>query len=593
MPRNDPGRAAAGSFVVVAALAAIVALAAALRFADFGAVPTTPFYDAAVRSMGLSWHNFFYGALDPSGQLAADKPPVDLWLQLASTKLLGFSSVALRLPPAIAGLLAVPLTYDLVRRGFDRLTGLAAALALAVLPATVLTSRSDTMDVVMALLLLLAAWLVVRAAPERRPRAVVAAGAVAGLAFEVKLTEAMVALPAFVVLAWLALDAPRYRKLRTLAIAGGAYVAVAASWAIAASLLPGPHPYAYGSGDGTIWNMMLVYNGVDRLGNPPTAATAPGLFRLFDPSPPRHFGQLLGAELLCALVAGALATAFARGSRLVGPVIDDRRRLRRALGWGLGTWLVVGTLVASFMGRQWPRYLEAFAPAVAGVLGVGIVSLATAAGRRRRALMALLACAVVSGVAGLATGGSARATALAGALAAAAALPLAIAAMRPAQRRALAGTGAALVFAAALTVPIATSVSLVRADAGDGETTGTMPPAQLDRLSAYLRGHQGNARYETAGATIFDNVALIVKDARPVLTLMNEGNRPLVTPAQLARAARAGAVRYVLIGSPSCLRRGIETCPPVVRWARSRGTDVSLRAGLPDRGILYRLPSAR
>ena len=35
-----------------------------------------------------------------------------------------------------------------------------------------------------------------------------------------------------------------------------------------ASLLPGRHPFAYGSSDGSIWNMILVYNGVSRLGNP-------------------------------------------------------------------------------------------------------------------------------------------------------------------------------------------------------------------------------------------------------------------------------------------------------------------------------------
>src|SRR4051812_38482726 len=168
-----------------AAIVGICALAAVLRIANFDAVPTTPFYDAAVRSMALSWHNFLYGALDPAGQLAVDKPPVDLWLQVASTKLLGFSSVSLRLPAAIAGILVVPLLYDLVRRGHGRWAGLGAALAFAVLPASVLTSRSDTMDTVMAALLVLAAWLVVRAAPERRARGVVAAGAVAGLAFEV------------------------------------------------------------------------------------------------------------------------------------------------------------------------------------------------------------------------------------------------------------------------------------------------------------------------------------------------------------------------------------------------------------------------
>ena len=39
--------------------------------------------------MGLSWHNFFYAAFDPAARLAIDKPPLDLWFQVASVKLFG------------------------------------------------------------------------------------------------------------------------------------------------------------------------------------------------------------------------------------------------------------------------------------------------------------------------------------------------------------------------------------------------------------------------------------------------------------------------------------------------------------------------
>src|SRR4051812_13347089 len=105
---------------VAPALLVVCAVGAAMRFVNFGAVYTTPFYDAAVRSMSQSWHNFVFGALDPSAQLSIDKPPLDMWLQVASTQLLGFRSVALRLPPAIAGTLSVALLYDLVRRGHGR-----------------------------------------------------------------------------------------------------------------------------------------------------------------------------------------------------------------------------------------------------------------------------------------------------------------------------------------------------------------------------------------------------------------------------------------------------------------------------------------
>ena len=50
-------RTASGSYEW-AALALITAGAAALRLIAIGKVPPDPFYDAAVRSMGISWHNF-------------------------------------------------------------------------------------------------------------------------------------------------------------------------------------------------------------------------------------------------------------------------------------------------------------------------------------------------------------------------------------------------------------------------------------------------------------------------------------------------------------------------------------------------------
>ena len=87
-----------------------------------------------------------------------------------------------------------------------------------------------------------------------------------------------------------------------------------------------------------------------------------------------------------------------------------------------------------------------------------------------------------------------------------------------------------------------------------------------------------------------DWLALIVKDARPVQSLMSVGNRPIVTAAQLQREVRTGQVRYALIGHPSCMRNGgIASCAPAVRWAYAHGKDVSLAAGQGHRGILYRL----
>ncbi len=573
-------------------LVLVCLLGAGLRFYGFDRVAPTPYYDAAVRSMGLSWHNFFFGALEPAGQVSIDKPPVDLWLQVASTKLFGFSSPSLRLPQAIAGTLAVPLLYDLVRLGFGRWAGLAAALSLAVMPVAVLTSRSDTMDTVMGSLLLLAAWLIARTRPERRARAVVAAGAVAGLAFEVKLFQAMIAFPTLAVMAWVALDVPPVGRVRTLALAALAFVIVGASWAGAASLAPGAHPYPIGSTDGSVWNVILVFNGLDRLGAPASGARSPGLLRLLDSGPPLRLGALVGVQLIVALAAGGLATLVGRRLGLAGATADQRRR-RMAVGAGLGTWLLTGTIVFSGMGQVRARYLEAFTPAVAGVLGIGLVTLAIAAAHRQTAAIGLLTAGATAALAGPAIAGADGLPAVASLVAGlgAAALAICVAASRGTARRPLARAAVALTLVAALAVPVATSAQLVKAGKSDSGVAGRMPAVRLEALSAYLRANQGGARYELASSSVAKTGPLIVRDARPVLMLTSLHGRPLVTPSQLAEKVRVGQVRYALIGRARCTvpRPASPGCAPVSRWARAHGTDVSRDAGLPSSGALYRL----
>ena len=56
------------------------------------------YYAAAIRSMTRSWHNFFYGSLDPGGWITVDKPPVAFWLQALSARVFGFNSWSLLLP---------------------------------------------------------------------------------------------------------------------------------------------------------------------------------------------------------------------------------------------------------------------------------------------------------------------------------------------------------------------------------------------------------------------------------------------------------------------------------------------------------------
>src|SRR6266576_270729 len=197
----------------------VAGVAAALRLLSLAGTRTNPYYDSAVRTMGLSLHNFLYGVFTPGGQVAIDKPPVDLWFQVASVKLFGFTPQALILPQALAASIACALLFDLVRRAFGTAAGIASGLALAVLPISVITARSDTMDSLMMALMVLAAWLVVRSAQTGRARWLYLAAAVMGIDFEVKLFEALLVLPALVLLYWIAAREPRRRRLEQLALA--------------------------------------------------------------------------------------------------------------------------------------------------------------------------------------------------------------------------------------------------------------------------------------------------------------------------------------------------------------------------------------
>jgi 4-amino-4-deoxy-L-arabinose transferase-like glycosyltransferase len=510
-----------------AAVVAVVVLAAVLRLIALGHTPLDPFYDAAVRSMGTSWHAFLVGAYEPSARLAIDKPPVDLWLQVASTKLFGFNTVALLLPAALGGVIAVVALYDLLRTLFGSRVALAGALALAVLPIEVITARSDTMDSVMAALLVTAFAVAARGLREGRVRNAVIAGALVGAAFEVKLFEALIAALPLALLWWLGARANRSRRLAGGLGAIGACVAVGLAWLVFVSVaVPSQErPWAFGSSNGSAWNAAFSYDGLARVSGsqPPDVARTPrelaaGQKRLpAPPGPLRLFSAQdgIGSRLGLALAAAWLALALAAAT-------SAWRRLDRAGRAGLAAlalWLAIGTVLFSAQGSLRPRYLEAFAPAVAACLAAGVM-------------------------------------------------------LVPRAR---------IVLAAALVASAAVSVEAIAAHAQDSGTVGAQAPARVASLSDYLRGHQGSARYEVASLAASPAASLIARDARPVLVLTAAGHG-VVSPSALARLVNAGKVRYALSGA-GCRT---QACTGLSAWIARHGTDVGTAAGLP-RGELYAL----
>jgi 4-amino-4-deoxy-L-arabinose transferase-like glycosyltransferase len=624
--------------------------AAVLRLAHIGQVPPDPFYDAAVRSMSLSWHNFFFGVYEPSGSVSIDKPPVDLWLQVISTKLLGYSTTTLKLPEAFAGIAAVPLLHVLVRSIWNATAGIVAALAFAILPIEVITARSDTMDGVMMLVILLALACVLRAVRGGRRAWLLAGAAALGVAFDVKLLESLIALPGIALFAYLGMPGSRVRRITSLAGAGVVYVAVALSWLTATLLFPAhDRPYAIGSTNGSAWNAAFVFNGTDRLGSKSTEPGAtiyePGHrypvatqeqrdhIPIVPPSPTRLLatvgplsGQRLGLELAVALLLGlpALAWGLLAARARPGPGEDAaavaaaasdearlRARLRRAAAGGLGLWMLTGVVLYSHMIRLHPRYVEAFTPVVGAMLGIGLAWAASPGGRqdasvsrsqvmweRARVGLLVVTLAIVVYYSERLLYGTPAAfwISLAGALGALACLALTRVPGVPARLRTLSPAGViALTLVAVAAVPVKADATAIANRVSDAGLVGEIPGDQQRPLSAYLLAHQDGAYYEVAAESATGVGSLIVKDARPILVLTTYDARVFTSISKLERLIARGKVRYAFLNTfcTKVAQSVNPACSAPVEWIRAHGTDVSIKAGLPQGGLLYLLPGAK
>ena len=611
-----------------ALLALITLAAAALRLIAIGRVETDPFYDAAVRSMGLSWHNFFFGAYEPGASVSIDKPPVDLWLQVATVKLFGFTTTTLKLPEAIAGIAAVPVLFVAVRRVWSATAALAAAAALAVLPVDVITSRSDTMDGVMMLLIVIALVFFVRACETARTRWLLAGAAMLGVAFDVKILESLVALPGLAVLVLLGFPGTLGARALKLAAATAVYVVFALAWLGATLLAPASdRPWAIGSTNGSAWNAVFVFNGTERLGGkspePQFTQYEPGHkypvatqserdhIPIVPPSPTRLIarigplsGERLGLELLAGLLLGIPALLWSVRRRREPDADHDEDEgamtgtMRIAVAAALAVWLLTGIVLFSHMARLHPRYVEGLVPPVAATLGIGAAWASQPRGRVRVVVLAITLAIVVFYGERLLYGTPPEwwISLLAALLALACAALARVPAVPPALRRAFAPAGVlVLTLCAVLAIPLKTDFTAIENHVTDAGYVGALPVEELDSISRYLRAHQDGARYEVAAQSATQIGALIVKDVRPVVILTSYGARQFTSVTKLKDLIAAGKVRYAFLNSPCPHRLAAKNpaCSAPARWIRAHGRDVSREAGLQRGKVLWLLPGAR
>jgi 4-amino-4-deoxy-L-arabinose transferase-like glycosyltransferase len=365
------------------ALIALLALTALAYIWDLSASGyANSFYAAAVQAGTNSWKALFFGSLDSSNFITVDKPPASLWVMAISGRLFGFSSWSMLVPQALEGVAAVALLHAAVKRWFGAAAGLAAGAVFALTPVAALMFRFNNPDALLVLMLVAAAYCLVRALERGATRWIVAVGVMLGIAFLAKMMQAFLVLPAFAGVYLLAAPVSLRRRVAQL-LAGAAGLVVSAGWwvAIVALWPAGSRPYIDGSPDNSILNLITGYNGLGRIfggsgpggsGGGPGGAGGGGGGANFSGTtgPLRLFNSLMGGQASWLLPAALIALTGGLWARRGAPRTD---RTRAALVlWG--GWLLVTAAVFSFSkGVIHTYYTVALAPAIAALVAIGAV----------------------------------------------------------------------------------------------------------------------------------------------------------------------------------------------------------------------------
>jgi 4-amino-4-deoxy-L-arabinose transferase-like glycosyltransferase len=349
-----------------------------------------PFYAAAVRSMAANWHNFFFGSFDPAGTITVDKLPGALWIQALSVRIFGYHTWAIVMPQVIEGVLSVLVLYRAVNRLRGTTAALIAAFILAASPATVALNRGNISDTAMTLFLLLAADAVSAAIVSGRQRHLIFAGIWVGVAFQAKMLEAWLVLPAFGLAYLFGRNEGWADRLQKVIVGGLVAGVMSLLWMTTVTLIPSAdRPYVDGSQHNSVYEQVFVYNGFGRtnqqaafeqfagmLGSEIINGPPPAWNRLVRGDLGRDSGLLLPAAL--AVGIGGLFT---------------RRRSYFILWTG---WLVAMVAVFSDVFTFHSYYTAGLSPPIAAILGAGIASLwesrtaVRAAAARRNAVVTLL-----------------------------------------------------------------------------------------------------------------------------------------------------------------------------------------------------------
>ncbi|MEV1035183.1 glycosyltransferase family 39 protein [Streptomyces sp. NPDC050204] len=334
------------------------------------------FYSAAAQAGSRSWKAFFFGSLDAANAITVDKPPASLWPMALSVRVLGLNSWAILLPQVLMGVATAGVLYAGVRRRFNAVAGLIAMVVFALTPVAALMFRFNNPDALLALLMTVTVYCVLRALERGRTKWLVWAGVAVGFAFLAKTLQAFLILPPLAVLYALCAPVPVRRRLGQLGlsalvtvVAGGWWVAIVELWPASS------RPYIGGSQNNSFLELTFGYNGLGRINGDETGSVGggggpgggaggqwgeTGIGRMFNSEIGGQISWLLPAALIL-LVAGVWLTWRAKRT-------DTARAA--FLAWG-GSLLMTAVVFSFMAGIFHQYYTVALAPYLAALIGMG------------------------------------------------------------------------------------------------------------------------------------------------------------------------------------------------------------------------------
>ena len=439
------------------------------------------------------------------------------------------------------------------------------------MPVVVAVDRSNNTDSWLVFFLLLAA----AAALRGRGLSLVAAMALLGLAFNVKMLAALICGPALL-MGWLFAGTLDWRRRLSWMMAGGATLAVVSlAWAVAFDLTPqDSRPYAGSSHDNSMLELIVVHNGLERFVRPRAERR------------PRHRRRRRG-------IAPASLRRGARGTLAAG-FSGPRRAIRldpAAGGAGRGIRLAAATRrggAVEHLGahlrhrlqrrrRHLPRLLSG-GPGAAGRRPGRHRLLRTVASRTGHLALGLAATALWQGyITGASLGWDVTwiGFPLVALLASAATL------WRAKRPPAVIGGLALLVlptlwalstvFAPGnLTLPSSSLGRWLGIDDGRGWLLSRSYRALSDdpKLRAFLQEHRGDARFLLAAPNALLAAPVIIHSGQPVMAFGGFfGTDPVLSVDAFAKRVEQGEVRFVVLGNTRRPR-------DFERWVQAHGTPV-------------------